>query len=150
MVFSSGCAPRVAAASSRQEGRTGESASLSDPALPGERFRPSDRVLRSTEFERIYSEGRRSTCASFAVFMLPNSLGRSRLGMTVTRKFGSAVMRNRYKRIVREIFRKNRDIFGDARDFVVNIRSGAAERAYATLEEELLTTVASVRPRTRR
>ena len=75
---------------------------------------------------------------SFAVFVLPNDLGRSRLGLTVTRKFGPAVTRNRYKRIVREIFRRNRAAFGGTRDYVVNIRSGAAKKTYAALERELV------------
>jgi len=64
-------------------------------------------------------------------------LGRSRLGITVTRKFGGAVLRNRSKRIVREIFRRNRDAFGVACDFVVNVRTGALERPYGELEREL-------------
>ena len=87
------------------------------------------------------------TSASFAVFTLPNTLGRSRLGLTVTRKFGNAVLRNRHKRIVREIFRKNRVAFDDARDYVINIRSSAAGRPYSLLESELVRTVARVRPR---
>lgn len=78
------------------------------------------------------------TSASFAVFAMPNALGRSRLGLTVTRKFGCAVLRNRYKRIVREIFRRNRQVFGDRRDYIVNIRPSAAARSFTALESELL------------
>jgi ribonuclease P protein component len=64
-------------------------------------------------------------------------LERSRLGITVTRKFGGAVLRNRSKRIVREIFRRNRDAFGASCDFVVNVRTGALMRPYGELEREL-------------
>jgi ribonuclease P protein component len=128
----------VAAESSRPEGHTVGSASPSDTPPPCESFSPADRVLRSADFERTYKEGRRLTSTSFAVFTLPNSLGHSRLGLTVTRKFGTAVKRNRYKRIVREIFRKNRGAFGDSRDYVVNIRSGALGRPYADLERDML------------
>ena len=138
MDFSSACEPRVVAASSRPEGRTDVSASASEPSRPGQRFRQADRLLRSSEFERVYKEGGRLSSASFAVFSLGNSHGRSRLGLTVTRKFGSAPLRNRYKRIVREIFRKNRAVFGDRLDYVVNVRQAAVGRTFGALEAELL------------
>ena len=139
----------MAAESSKQEGRTAGSASRSETAPVGRQFRPADRVRRSSDFERIYKQGSRSASASFAVFSLPNDLGWPRLGLTVTRKFGPAVKRNRYKRIVREIFRKNRDAFGVSRDYVVNIRSSALGRPYATLESELVRTVSRLAGRDR-
>ena len=138
MVSSSVCAPRVAATSSDEEEPTDASASPPRPARRSERFRPADRILRSTDFERIYRKGRRQTGPSFALFGMRNELGRSRLGITVTRKFGGAVLRNRSKRIVREIFRRNRDAFGASCDFVVNVRTGALTRPYTQLEQELM------------
>lgn len=145
----SGCEAWVAGASSRQDEHTGESASLSELGQSDQRFRPADRVLRSADFERIYKGGKRLTSASFAVFTLPNALGHSRLGLTVTRKFGSSPARNRYKRIVREIFRRNRRAFRGGSDYVVNIRSGAGRLAYASLAEELLSLVARFGGRSR-
>ena len=140
----SGCERRVVAESSRPDALAAASASASEPARNGQRFGPADRVLRSSQFERIYRDGVRQTSASFAVFALPNQVGRSRLGLTVTRKFGPAVLRNRYKRIVREIFRKNRTAFGNSHDFVLNLRAGAAGRTYAALETELTRIAARV------
>lgn len=136
MDSSSGCAPRVAATSSGEEGPTDASASPPRRRV-SQRFRPTDRVLRSSDFERIYRKGGRQTGPCFALFGLRNELGRSRLGITVTRKFGGAVLRNRSKRIVREIFRRNRDAFGASCDFVVNVRTGALKRPYGELEREL-------------
>ena len=110
--------------------------------MAGQTFRAADRVLRSSDFERIYRNGKRLVCASYAIFVLANGeLGRSRLGLTVTRKFGGAVERNRSKRIVREIFRKNRGVFADKDDYIVNIRSGASLKSYQELERELLAAV---------
>jgi ribonuclease P protein component len=106
--------------------------------VAGQTFRAADRVLRATDFERIYRSGRRLVCPSYAVFVLPNGIGRSRLGLTVTRKFGGAVKRNRNKRIVREIFRRNRAVFADRDDYIVNIRSAALSKTYTELERELL------------
>lgn len=141
MGSSSGCARQEAATSSGAAGPRDGRSSPSEAPPSGEKFRSTDRVLRSSDFERIYSEGRRLTSRSFAIFTVRNGLGRSRLGMTVTRKFGGAAVRNRYKRIVREIFRKNRTAFADASDFVVNIRSQARSTSYAELEAEMIRTL---------
>ena len=127
----------MAATSSGEEGPTDASASPPRSAGRSQRFRPADRVLRSSDFERIYRKGRKQIGPSFALFGIRNEHGRSRIGITVTRKFGGAVLRNRSKRIVREIFRRNRDAFGATCDFVVNVRSGALTRPYAELEREL-------------
>jgi len=128
----------VAATSSGEEEPTDASASPPRPARRSERFRPTDKVLRSSDFERIYRKGRKQAGPSFALFGARNELGRSRLGITVTRKFGGAVLRNRSKRIVREIFRRNRGAFGASCDFVVNVRTGALTRPYLELERELM------------
>lgn len=128
----------MAATSSDDEGRRDASASRSSKTRPDRRFRPEDRILRSSDFDRIYRNGKRLTSAAFAIFVLPNEAGRSRLGLTVTRKFGGAVLRNRSKRVIREIFRNNRETFGDSLDYVVNVRAPAAGRDYALLERELL------------
>ena len=128
----------MAATSSSEEEPKVASGSPPRPSPRSQTFQAADRVLRSADFERIYRDGKRLSGPSFAVFILPNGLERSRLGLTVTRKLGNAVVRNRSKRIVREIFRKNRQAFGRGRDFIVNIRSGALERDYAGLERELV------------
>ena len=141
MGSSSGCARRAAATSSGDAGPRDGRNSPSETRPSAEKFRSVDRVLRSSDFERIYSEGRRLASRSFAIFTLRNGLSRSRLGITVTRKFGGAAVRNRYKRIVREIFRKNRAAFGDGSDFVVNIRSQARSARYAELEVEMMRTL---------
>jgi len=78
--------------------------------------------------------------SSFVLFGLENNCGECRLGITVTRKVGNAVRRNRIKRVLREIFRSNRDKLSPSIDLVVNVRQpivGADSRA---LEREFLRT----------
>jgi ribonuclease P protein component len=60
-----------------------------------------------------------------------------RLGITVTRKVAGAVGRNRVKRVLREVFRRNRDLFPDACDVVIIGKSGSPELGYAAVQTEL-------------
>ena len=91
------------------------------------RFRPADRLLRSREFEYVLRHGRRTTAAPFIVLTVA-SRGRSpgrRLGITVSKRVGNAVVRNRVKRRVREWFRATRARLVASTDLVVIGRPGA-------------------------
>lgn len=65
------------------------------------------------------------------------SRGAPRLGITASRKVGSAVVRNRVKRRVREWFRRRRSELPEARDIVVIARAGAADLDQRATEAEL-------------
>jgi ribonuclease P protein component len=67
-----------------------------------------------------------------------NEQGRPRLGITVTRRIGGAVRRNRAKRLLREIFRRHKAELMNV-DIVVNGRAGLPDAIYARLEQELMT-----------
>jgi ribonuclease P protein component len=90
------------------------------------------------QFLEVYEKGRRTGTASFTVFGSPNSVGHSRLGLTVSRKVGGAVKRGRVKRLLREIFRRRRQEFEPPMDIVVNVRSTAVTRSVRQLEQEFL------------
>lgn len=72
------------------------------------------------------------------LFGQPNGLDRSRLGITVTRKVGTAVRRNRIKRVIREIYRRNRPVLPTGLDIVINAHPGIHEVAYRELEREFV------------
>lgn len=61
---------------------------------------------------------------------------RSRIGLTVSRKIGNAVVRNRTKRRLREIFRKNRLALDQPLDLVVNAKKSIRDTDSRTLEDE--------------
>jgi len=72
------------------------------------------------------------------LFAVRGTTSRSRLGITVTKKYGNAVARNRVKRQVREIFRRHRGDESSPIDLVVNVRSVAADQSFGRLETDLV------------
>jgi ribonuclease P protein component len=96
------------------------------------------RLLRRADFRRVYEKGQRRSASLCTVFLLSNGLAHSRLGITVPSRVGKAVLRNRIKRRLREIFRLNRQAIATGWDIVVNPRTQAAEAAFARLTKEFL------------
>ena len=76
------------------------------------------------------------------MFAIPNTAGSCRLGITVTRKVGGAVRRNRIKRRLRDIFRRNRQRLNPHLDLVINAHRTMDERDAIGLEHEFLHTFA--------
>jgi ribonuclease P protein component len=72
------------------------------------RFRPHERIRRRAEFQAIYERGARMHGRYATVFVLPNQGAEGRLGIAATKKLGGAVQRNRAKRLIREVFRRNK------------------------------------------
>jgi ribonuclease P protein component len=95
---------------------------------PTGQFRRDERLRRRAEFDRVSREGRRVVEPAFLLLVAPGLGGGSgqRLGITVSRRVGRAVIRNRVKRRVREWFRRSRSQLRGGIDLVVIGRSAAA------------------------
>jgi len=94
----------------------------------------SSRIRRRLEFERIYREGARLRGRFMTVFLLANGRPTSRLGVAATRKLGSAVERNRAKRLAREIFRRH--IIAAGYDIVIVPRREMLDAPFSHLEAD--------------
>lgn len=101
------------------------------------RFRRADRLLRSQEFRCISNTGKRAVGRHFVVLTASSQVAKpvvSRLGITVSRRVGSAVYRNRIKRRIRAWFRRVRDQLHPGTDIVVIARHGATELSSSEME----------------
>jgi len=96
------------------------------------------RLTDSPDFERVYRQGTAYRGKLFSVHAFPNELGTPRLGLSVSRRVGNAVMRNAVRRRLREVFHSARpEIPGDL-DLVVSARPAAAEATLRELSEEFV------------
>lgn len=96
-----------------------------------------DRLRKRAEFQLIYRNGVRVRGRYFVVFCMRGSSDRHRLGVTASRKVGNAVVRNRWKRRVRELFRQDRAELPDVPcDVVVNVHRTENAPAWDDLRAE--------------
>jgi ribonuclease P protein component len=97
-------------------------------------FRAHEHIRAREDFQRVYETGRRLSGRLMTLFVGPNATGHPRLGIAATRKMGSAVVRNRAKRLARELFRHHKP--PDGLDIVVIPRREMIDAPYVTLEAE--------------
>jgi ribonuclease P protein component len=112
-------------------------------------FGPADRLHRRAEYLRLQKIGARYQTAHFVMYAgRLAEADRSRLGTTVSRRIGSAVVRNRTRRRVRECYRlKLRSMFPDGIVLIVIARTGAGELKNPAINGELLHAAANLAAR---
>jgi len=118
--------------------------SASVPLRAAESLPRHQRIAKRRDFLRAYENGNKAFGRHAIVFALPNGLGYPRIGVTTTRKLGGAVVRNRLKRWVREVFRLERHRLGldsSAIDFVVNPRRSALDIPWKDFRSDLTRTM---------
>lgn len=101
-----------------------------------ERFPKASRLRQRREFLSVERTGRRIAGRHFVLLLRERGDGRRRLGVTASRRVGGAVVRNRIKRLLREVFRRAGDL-PPAADTVVIARASAADLSFGGVRDEL-------------
>ena len=97
-------------------------------------FRPTERIRRRAEFQLAYERGTRIRGRYATLFVMANQLDVSRLGIAATRRLGGSVQRNRAKRLIREVFRRNKVAPGY--DVILVPKREVLDAGFAALEAD--------------
>lgn len=101
----------------------------------------SIRLRKPSDFQQVRTSEHRVHCGPFVIQCEPGAAGQStptRLGVIASRRVGNAVVRNRGKRIVRELFRRHADKLPQGSQCVVVLRSKYRKYSFAHIEEEFI------------
>ena len=110
----------------------------SRPSKPRFGFPRAARLVRRSEYDAVYRSGQRRASSQFIVFFRANGTPGNRFGMSVKKALGGAVVRNRIRRRIREILRRNGSEIPSGWDIVIHPRSSVARAKFAPLAAELV------------
>ena len=103
-----------------------------------QRFPKSRRILARRDFLRARTRGRKVQTQHLIALWIPAKSGEGRVGLTVSTKVGNAVVRNRVKRWLREIYRQERARLPVPVDLVLIAKTGAGDAGFHALRAEFL------------
>ena len=94
--------------------------------------------LSNSEFQTIYKNGKSYANRYLVRYVMENPEGKSKLGISVSKKVGNSVVRHRLARLIREAYRLNRDVFNSGLNIAVIARTTAKDRSFAEIESAFL------------
>lgn len=114
-----------------------------------ESLNPRERIRKKKDFLFLYRRGNRYKGKYFILIYLPSSLTFSRVGVVASKKVGSAVTRNKVKRWMRELFRRNKGLLAFPVDLLIIARPEMREVRWLELKEHYLAAIKRVFEKTR-
>ena len=93
-------------------------------------------VKESKLFEKIMKEGKCKKNQSYVVYSLKNDLPYNKYGISVSKKLGNAVFRNKYKRKIRAIVDNCKKNYNISKDYIIILRKGAINKSFSELEKD--------------
>lgn len=97
-----------------------------------------ERLTKNFEFKRVYKAGRRWSGPFFNMYTLKKKDKTIRLGISVSKRVGKSVVRNKTKRRIREAFRKNVTKVRKGFDIVISAKPAINSADFRDIEKELL------------
>jgi len=106
--------------------------------MGGQRLRPVERLRCARAYRRVFEQGEKLVGSLFILYIFPTLEPHSRLGIAVSKRLGNAVIRNRIKRCLREMFRQHKAFLSFSCDVVCVARRGAVGVPCALYTEQFL------------
>ncbi len=88
----------------------------------------SERLRLRRDFDKVFSEGRSVADENLRIVYVENGLDIRRIAVVVRKRIGKAVFRNRLRRLIKEVFRLNKEYFPNGMDYVFVVREGMKDR----------------------
>ena len=102
-------------------------------------------VKDSKEFEKIIKNGKVVKNKSYVIYHMNNNLPYNRYVISVGKKIGNAVHRNKYKRRIRAIIDNSKKDYINSQDYIIILRGSAKDKDYQSLEKDFLTLISNIR-----
>jgi ribonuclease P protein component len=109
-----------------------------------ESLAPRERIRKKKDFLVIYKKGKRYRNRYFNLIYLANTLAFSRVGVVASRKVGNAVIRSKVKRWMRELFRRNKNLFEFSVDLLIVATPDMGQATWTELREHYLSAARQV------
>ena len=113
---------------------------MSEPVCPSKRLPARGRLKRRADYLRVQRTGRKYQLRDVLVFVLPSE-GERRVGFTVSKKVGNAVVRNAVKRLLREAWRQEQHRMPRRLDIVLVARKSARDAELRSLRTQMIALV---------
>lgn len=100
-----------------------------------------DVVKHSRDFDHIISRKTFVKNKDFVIYYENKDNDRNRFGISVGKKIGNAVTRNYYKRIIRNICDKNKNLYSNGKDYIIIMRYGCKEKTFKEINESFISLI---------
>ena len=98
----------------------------------------TESLRKTADFHLVYKTGKSYADKNIVVYVRENQMDINRLGISASKKVGNSIVRHRFARLVREVYRLHENIFNSGLDIVVVARSRAKDASYFDIEKLFL------------
>lgn len=100
-------------------------------------MRQAEKLKKNEDFKKVYSRGKSIVTPYLVLYFIRNGTGQNRLGISVSKKVGNSVVRNRTKRLIREAFRLSSLTLKSGLDMVIIARVRMNQADFKTTEKHM-------------
>ena len=98
----------------------------------------TESLRKTADFKIVYKNGKSYADKNIVIYVRENNTAINRLGISASKKVGNSVVRHRFARLIREVYRLHENIFNSGLDIVVVARSRAKDASYFDIEKSFL------------